>query len=187
MIKLYVKHMVSLRCKMMVMSELKKLGLRYSTVELGMAEVFEDIKPEQREQLKINLKRSGLELMDDKDSTLVENIKSTIIDIIQDEAEITGHNYSEYISKKLGYDYAYLANTFAEVNGITIQQFTIINKIEHAKSLIVYDNLSISEIAYKLNYSSAAHLSNQFKKVTGLTPSFFRKTKNLRNNNLIYA
>lgn len=182
--KLYIKYMVSLRCKMMVIEELKKLGLKYIVVELGMAEILEDITPKQREQLKNNLLKSGLELLDDKRSILIEKIKNVIIEMIHYSDELPKENYSDYISEKLGYDYTYLANTFSEVKGITIQQFIIINKIEKVKELLLYDELNLTEISYKLNYSSVAHLSNQFKKVTGLSPSFYKQLKKKRNNNL---
>ncbi len=168
--KLFVKYMVSLRCKMMVKEELKKLGLHYVRVDLGMVEILEDITPEQRENLSKNLMKSGLELLEDKKSILIEKIKNVIIDMIHYSDEIPEVNYSEYISEKLSYDYTYLSNIFSEVKGITIQQYIIFHKIERVKELILYDELSLSEIAYKLHYSSPAHLSNQFKKVTGLTP-----------------
>ncbi len=176
--------MVSLRCKMMVKEELKKLGIKYMIVDLGMAEIHEDITLKQRELLKKNLLRSGLELLDDKRSILIEKIKNIITEMIHYSDELPKENYSDYISKKLGYDYTYLANTFSEVKGITIQQFIIINKIEKVKELLLYDELNLTEISYKLHYSSVAHLSNQFKKVTGLSPSFYKKLKKKRKNNL---
>jgi AraC-like DNA-binding protein len=176
--------MVSLRCEMMVKAELKKLGLKYVIVELGMLEVLEDMPPEKRAQLKINLMKSGLELLDDNQAILVEKIKGVITEMIHYNDEVPKVNYSDYISKKLGYDYTYLANTFSEVRGITIQQFIIINKIERAKELLLYDELNLTEIAYRLHYSSVAHLSNQFKKITGLTPSFFKQLGQKRKENL---
>ena len=182
--KLFVKYMVSLRCKMMVKEELRKLGLRFVIVELGMVETLEDITQEQREQLSRNLLKSGLELLEDKKSILIEKIKNVITEMIHYSDELPIENYSDYISEKLGYDYTYLANIFSEVKGITIQQHIIIHKIEKVKELILYDELSLSEISYKLHYSSPAHLSNQFKKVTGLTPSFYKKMKQKRKRNL---
>jgi len=182
--KLYIKYMVSLRCKMMVKEELKKLGLNYIIVDLGMVEILEDITQEQREQLGKNLLKSGLELLEDKKSILIEKIKNLIIEMIHYSDELPNINYSDYISEKLGYDYTYLANTFSEIKGITIQQFIIIHKIERVKELILYDELNLTEISYKLNYSSPAHLSNQFKKITGLTPSFYKQMKLKRNKNL---
>ncbi|MFC2152318.1 helix-turn-helix domain-containing protein [Bacteroidota bacterium] len=182
--KLYIKYMVSLRCKMVVKDELKKLGLKYVFVDLGMVEILEDISQEQREQLKRNLLKSGLELLDDKKSILIEKIKNVITEMIHYTEELPKVNYSDYISEKLGYDYTYLANTFSEVKGITIQQFIIFHKVERIKELLLYDELSLTEISYKLHYSSVAHLSNQFKKVTGLSPSFYKQLKHKRKNNL---
>ncbi len=176
--------MVSLRCKLLVKEELKKLGIHYVVVELGMIEVLEDITPAQRTQLKKNLIRSGLELMDDKKSILIEKIKNVIIEMIHHSDEVPKVNYSEHISKEVGYDYTYLANVFSEVKGTTIQQFIISHKIERAKELLMYDELNLTEISYKLHYSSVAHLSNQFKKVTGLTPTFFKQLKKKRKQNL---
>lgn len=169
---------------MMVKEELKKLGIKYVAVELGMVEILEDLTQEQREQLKVNLHKSGLELLDNKKSILIEKIKNVITEMIHYSDELPKVNYSEYISKKLGYDYTYLANTFSEVKGITIQQFIINHKIERVKELLLYDELNLTEISYKLNYSSVAHLSNQFKKVTGLSPSFYKQLGQKRKNNL---
>jgi|SRR5690606_29981054 len=182
--KLYIKYMVSLRCKMMVHEELKKLGLKYVIIELGMVEILENITEIQRTQLKENLLKSGLELMDDKKSILIEKIKNVITEMIHYADELPQENFSDYISKKLSYDYTYLANIFSEVKGITIQQFIIIHKIEKVKELLLYNELNLTEISYKLNYSSVAHLSNQFKKVTGLSPSFYKKLKQKRKSNL---
>ncbi len=184
---LYVKYMVSLRCKMMVKEELKKLGLHYVIIELGMVEVLEDITEAQRELLRANLLASGLVLLDNKKSILIEKIKSVIIDLIHYSDEMPKMNYSDYISEKLGYDYTYLANIFSEVKGITIQQFIIVHKIEKVKELLLYDELNLTEIAYKLHYSSVAHLSNQFKKITGLSPSFYKQLKQRRRDNLEHA
>lgn len=176
--------MVSLRCKMMVVEELKKLGLHPSTVELGMVDIHENITEDQREQLKVNLLKSGLELLDDKKSILIEKIKNVIIEMIHYSDELPKVNYSEYLSEQLGYDYTYMANIFSEVKGITIQQFIILHKIERVKELLIYDELNLTEIAFKMHYSSVAHLSNQFKKITGLTPTFYKQLKNKRKKNL---
>ncbi len=169
---------------MIVKEELTKLRLHFVIVDLGMVETLEDITELQREQLKVNLLKSGLELLDDKKSILIEKIKNIIIEMIHYTDEIPRVNYSEYISEKLKYDYTYLSNIFSEVKGITIQQFIIIHKIERVKELLLYDELNLSEISYKLHYSSVAHLSNQFKKVTGLSPSFFKKLKQKRRGSL---
>lgn len=182
--KLYIKYMVSLRCKLMVSEELKKLDLHAVVVDLGVVEILEEIDPEQRDKLRTSLLRSGLELLDDNKSILIERIKNVITELIHYSDELPVHNYSDYISEKLNYDYTYLSNIFSEVKGITIQQFIILNKIERVKELLLYDELSLTEISYKLHYSSVAHLSNQFKKVTGLSPSFYKKLKQKRDGNL---
>ena len=170
--------MVSNRCKLAVKEELNKLGLHFIVVDLGEVEIMENISGEKLEELKKGLLSSGLELMDDKRAVLIERIKVVITEMIHYSDESLKINYSDYISQKLGYDYTYLSNIFSELKGITIQQFIIIHKIEKVKELIMYDELSITQIAWKMNYSSVAHLSNQFKKVTGLTPSRFKQLKN---------
>ncbi|TVR14540.1 MAG: AraC family transcriptional regulator [Balneolaceae bacterium] len=182
--KLYIKYMVSLRCKMFVRDELQKLGQNSVSVELGMVEVQDDITDEQIETFAKNLRKGGLELLDDKRNILVEKIKNAIIEMVHFADELPKVNDSDYISGKLGYDYTYLSNTFSEVKGITIQQYIIKHKIERVKELLLYDELTLTEIAWKLDYSSVAHLSNQFKKVTGLTPTYFKEMKNKREKNL---
>jgi AraC-like DNA-binding protein len=181
---LYIKYMVSLRCKMMVKEELKKLGLQYVVVHLGNVEMLEDITEQQRKDLKENLLKSGLELLDDKKSILIEKIKNVIIEMVHYSDKLPQINYSDFLSEKLGYDYTYLANTFSEVMGINIQQYIITHKIEKVKELLLYDELNLTQISYKLNYSSVAHLSNQFKKITGLSPSYYRQLKQRRHANL---
>lgn len=176
--------MVSLRCKTMVRSELDKLGIRHAIVELGTVEILDDISPEEREQLRVALLRSGLELMDDEKSILIEKIKNVITEMIHYSDELPDVNDSEYISEKLGYDYTYLAYTFSEVKGVSVQHYIIENKIERIKEYLLYDELNITEIADKMNYSSAAHLSNQFKKITGLTPSYYKQLQKRRKENL---
>lgn len=176
--------MVSLRCKLLVKQKVKKMGLDLVCVDLGVVEIKEDLTPIQHATLKKMLLKSGLELLDDKKIILIERIKNVITEMIHYTDEIPKTNYSDYISDKLGYDYTYLANTFSEVKGITIQQYIIINKIEKVKELILYDELNLTEIAFRLHYSSVAHLSGQFKKITGLTPSFFKKLKMIRRKNL---
>jgi AraC-like DNA-binding protein len=169
--------MVSLRCKMFVKEELEKLGLNYVSVELGLVEVQDDITEEQKETFAKNLKEGGLELLDDRRNILVERIKNVIIEMVHHADELPKVNDSDYISEKLGYDYTYLSNTFSEVKGTTIQQYIIRHKIERVKELLLYDELTLTEIAWKLHYSSVAHLSNQFKKVTGLTPTYFKELR----------
>lgn len=174
--------MVSNRCIMAVKDALKKMNLHFVVVDLGEIDIMENISPQQREELKTALDVSGLELMDDKRAVLIEKIKNVIIEMVHYSEELPKINYSEYISKKLDLDYTYLSNIFSEVKGITIQQFIIIHKIERAKELMLYDELNLTEISYKLHYSSVAHLSNQFKKVTGLTPSHFKKLKDKKRS-----
>jgi len=172
--------MVSTRCIMAVKEELRKLGLHFILVDLGEIEIMEELSPEQLEMLGVGLHATGLELMDDKRAILIEKIKNVIIDMIHHSDEMPKANYSEYISEKLHHDYTYLSNIFSEVKGITIQQFIIFHKIERIKELIIYGELNISEISYQMNYSSVAHLSNQFKKITGLSPSHFKELKSKR-------
>jgi AraC-like DNA-binding protein len=174
--------MVSSRCKMVVKEELKKLGLHFIVVDLGEVEIMETISIEQREQLKAILLTSGLELMDDKRAVLIEKIKNVIVEMVHHSDEIIKINFSNYLSEKLNHDYTYLANLFSEVQGTTIEQFLISHKVERIKELIIYGELNITEIAWKMNYSSVAHLSNQFKKVTGLSPSHFKQLKDKRRS-----
>ncbi|MET3530663.1 AraC-like DNA-binding protein [Chryseobacterium flavum] len=182
--KLYIKYMVSLRCKMVVHQELERLGIKNAVVDLGTVELLDDISSEQRQILKENLLKTGLEVLDDKKSILIEKIKNVVIEMIHYSDEFPKENFSDYVSEKLGYDYTYLANTFSEVKGMTLQHFIIINKVEKVKELLLYDELNLTEISYKLNYSSVAHLSNQFKKITGLSPSFYKQLKQRRLGNL---
>lgn len=176
--------MVSTRCKMAVKEELKKLGLHFIVVELGEVEVMENITADQREKLKTGLLDAGLELMDDKRAVLIEKIKNIIVEMVHYADEPIKVNFSDYLSDKLKHDYTYLANLFSEVQGSTIEHFIIDHKIERIKELIIYDELNITEIAWKMNYSSVAHLSNQFKKVTGLSPSHFKQLKVKRRNQI---
>ncbi|MEX0661556.1 MAG: AraC family transcriptional regulator [Balneolaceae bacterium] len=182
--KLYIKYMVSLRCKKLVRKELDDMGLLYVNVDLGMVELLEDITEEQREYLRARLAESGLELLDDKRMILVDKVKTVIIEMIHHSEEVPKVNYSDFISEKVGKDYNYLSTMFSEVNGVTIQQFIIRHKIERVKELLLYDELNLTEISYKMHYSSVAHLSNQFKKVTGLRPHFFKGLKQKRMGNL---
>jgi AraC-like DNA-binding protein len=165
---------------MMVKEELKKIGLHFIIVDLGVVEIMENITAEKRLLLKSNLLESGLELMDDKKAILIEKVKNVIIEMIHYADEPIKVTFSEYLSEKLQQNYTYLANLFSEVQGTTIEQFVILHKVERIKELIIYDELNISEIAWKMNYSSVAHLSTQFKKVTGLSPSHFKSLKDKR-------
>jgi AraC-like DNA-binding protein len=167
-----------MRCKMIVQEELTKLGLHYTAVELGEADIVENISAGQHEQIKSALLRSGLELLDDKKSVLIQKIKKCLLELVHHSEEPLVIKLSEHLSQQLDRDYTYLANLFSEVQGVTIEKFFISHKIERAKELLVYKELTLTEIAYKLHYSSVAHLSNQFKKVTGLTPSQFKELGN---------
>ena len=178
--KLLIKNMVSLRCKLIVRSELEKMNLPFTVVELGEVEIANDLTSKQQQELKISLLKFGLELMEDKKSMLIEKIKNIIVEMIHYSDEPPMLNFSAYLSEKLDYDYNYLSNLFSEVKGTTIEHFIISHKIERAKELLVYNELTLTEIAEKLHYSNVAHLSNQFKKVTGLTPTFFRAMKHKR-------
>jgi AraC-like DNA-binding protein len=170
--------MVSNRCKMAVKEELRKLGLHFVVVDLGEVEIMENLSPALLEELNAGLQRSGLELMDDKRAIMIEKITRVIIEMVHHSEEIPKVNYSDYISEQLGYDYTYLSNMFSEVKGIAIQQFIILHKVERIKELLLYEELNLTEISHKMHYSSVAHLSNQFKKVTGLSPTQFKQLKN---------
>jgi AraC-like DNA-binding protein len=172
--------MVSLRCKMIVKSELENMGIHYSVLELGEVEINEELSPEINERFKNALLKFGLELMGDKKSALIEKIKNIIVEMIHYNDEPPTINFSDYLSEKLKYNYTYLSNLFSEVKGTTIEHYIILHKIERAKELLIYNELTLTEIAFKLHYSSVAHLSNQFKRITGLTPSFFKKMKHKR-------
>jgi AraC-like DNA-binding protein len=182
--KIFIKYMVSLRCKMIVKSELNSLGLHNHNVELGVIEILDECSSDQLKQFDVNLRKSGLEIIDDQRAILIEKIKNVVIEMIHYSDDLPLMNYSDFISEKLEYDYTYLSNMFSEITGLTIQHYIILHKIEKVKELILYDELSLTEISFRLHYSSVAHLSNQFKKITGLTPSFFKKIGSKRRKNL---
>lgn len=169
---------------MVVKDELTRLGLKFFTVELGEVDMMEDVSASQYENFKTALLRSGLELMDDKKSVLIQKIKNLIIELIHYSEEPLTVKFSVYLGEKLNHDYTYLANLFSEVQGTTINKFLIAHKIERVKELLVYNELNLTEIAYRMQYSSVAHLSAQFKKVTGLTPSYFKQLKEKRRSML---
>jgi len=179
-LKIYIKYMVSARCKTAVKEILKELGLHFIVVDLGEVDIMEELPPDQMDQLKFKLIEAGFELMDDKRAVLIEKIKNVITEMIHFSEEIPKVNYSDYIAEKLDYDYTYLSNIFSAVKGITIQQFIIIHKIERVKELLLYGELNLTEISYTMHYSSVAHLSNQFKKITGLSPSQFKQIKDTK-------
>ena len=167
---------------MVVKSELENLGLHCTTVELGEAVVREELSKEQMARLNSALKKSGLELMDDNKKILVEKIKTIIIEQVHYNDDQIKTNLSDYLSEKLNHNYTYLSNLFSEVKGTTIEKYYLSHKIEKVKELLAYDELNLTEIAFKLHYSSVAHLSNQFKKMTGLTPSHFKNLKHKRHS-----
>jgi AraC-like DNA-binding protein len=163
---------------MLVKEILNSLNISFLTVNLGEVETKNPLTSKQKELFKAQLLECGLELIEDKKAVIIEKIKNVIIEMIHYEDEIPKVNFSDFLASKLNYNYTYLANLFSETEAITIEHYIIIHKIERVKELIVYDDLNLSEIAWKLHYSSVAHLSHQFKKVTGLTPSFFKSLKN---------
>lgn len=169
--------MVSNRCKTVVRETLRQMDLPFMLHDLGEVDLMDDISVEQRAQLGIRLAESGLELMADKKEILIEKIKNAIVEMVHHSSEGIKVNFSDYLARKLAYDYTYLSNLFSKVQGTTVEQFIIAHKIERIKELIIYGELNISEIAWEMNYSSVAHLSNQFKKMTGLSPSHFRQLK----------
>lgn len=176
--------MVCIRCKMVVKETLYRLEIPYRTIELGEIDIETELPAEQKKLLKTALLAYGLELMDDRKSVLIEKIKRVIIEQVHYSEEPLVVNFSEFLSQKLHYDYTYLANLFSEVQGTTIEKFIIVHKIERVKELLVYNELNLTAIAYLMHYSSVAHLSNQFKKVTGLTPSHFKSLKEKRRSML---
>ncbi len=173
--------MVSIRCKMVVKAALESMGLHYTNVDLGEADIAEELTKEQLDTLRELLMVSSLLLMYDKKAMLIEKIKNVIIEMVHYADEFPTTNFSDYLSEKLHHEYHYMAGLFSEFTGITIEHFIIAHKIEKVKELLLYDELNLTEISYKLHYSSVAHLSNQFKKVTGLTPKYFKKIKEFRN------
>ncbi len=178
--ELYIKSMVSLRCKMLVQEKLKELGVACGSVDLGMIEITQNITAEQREMLKKLLISSGLELLEDKKAILTEKIKQVIIDMVLNSDARVKYKFSHYLSEELGYDYNYLSSLFSSGKDITIEKYLILIKIERVKELLLYDELSLTEIAYEMHYSSVAHLSTQFKKITGLTPTYFKQLADYR-------
>jgi len=182
--KLYIKNMVCTRCKMVVRSELEKLGLHPVSVDLGEVDINEELEGFQRQDIHTALQKFGFALLDDKKSVVIERVKNLIVDLVQNKNNQLKTNLSDYLSRELNHDYSYITNLFTQVEGTTIEQYFIAQKIERVKELLVYDEMSLSEIAFQLNYSSVAHLSTQFKKVTGLTPSHYKQLKEKRRRPL---
>ncbi|NCI48453.1 helix-turn-helix transcriptional regulator [Sediminibacterium roseum] len=177
MTTLFIKNMVCDRCILVVREQLEKLGIGIEQIKLGEVKTREQVSGETKQKVDLALTKLGFELIDDKKSRIIEKIKTLIIDLVHRRENDSKQNLSDLLSKELHHDYNYLSGLFSEVEGITIEKYFIAQKIEKVKELLVYDELSLSEIAYRLNYSSVAYLSNQFKKVTGLTPSYFRQVK----------
>lgn len=182
--KLYIKNMVCSRCKMVVKSELEKLGLQPLSVDLGEVGIADELEGYQRQDIHAALQKFGFALLDDKKSVIIERVKNLIVDLVQNKNNQLKTNLSDYLSIELNHDYTYITNLFTQVEGTTIEQYFIAQKIERVKELLVYDEMSLSEIAYQLNYSSVSHLSKQFKKVTGLTPSHYKQLKEKKRNPL---
>jgi AraC-like DNA-binding protein len=175
--------MVCSRCKMVVKAELEKAGLHPVTLELGEVELEGTPRADTLAQLNASLQNVGFEIIDDRKSRTIEKIKNAIVSLVHYSAENIGVNLSEYLAQKVNYDYNYLSNLFSEVAGTTIEKYFIAQKIEKVKELLKYDELTLSQIADRLGYSSVAYLSNQFKKQTGLSPSFYKSQKqNSRRN-----
>lgn len=174
---IYIKNMVCHRCKLVVKNTLEKIGLHPIHIELGEVELLENDISTVKAQLMDELHLLGFELLDDRKSKIIEKIKISIVDLVQTKNSDLSVNLSVFLAQAIKQDYSTLSNLFSEVEGITIEKYYIHQKIEKVKELLVYDELTLSEIAFQLNYSSVAHLSNQFKKVTGLTPSHFKKNR----------
>jgi AraC-like DNA-binding protein len=175
--KIYIKNMVCNRCKMVVKSELQKLGLHPLAVELGEVELEEELTAEVKQQIEERFLGLGFELIDDKKSRLIERVKNLVVELVHHSDEQLNMNVSDYLTQFIPMDYKYLSNLFSDIEGITIEKFYIAQRVERVKELLVYDELSLSEIADKMGYSSVAYLSTQFKKVVGLTPTHFKSIK----------
>ena len=182
--KIYIKNMACESCKVVVKNALEQLDLACVKIELGEIETLEDITDNQKQKLNVIIKKAGLELLEKKQGVLIEKIRKIIVDHVYGNEEKPSKKFSVLLSEQLGYSYAYLANFFSEVEATTIEQYLIALKIERIKELIILEELSFSQIANKLHYSSIAHFSHQFKKVTGLTPSHFKKLKEKRRSTI---
>jgi AraC-like DNA-binding protein len=182
--KIYIQHMVSLRCKMKVRSELEKLGIAYASIELGEVHLVQPLSDSNRQKLQSELHATGLELLQDEKAILIEKIINLVVETVHYSDGLPEINFSFLLSEKLHKNYHYLADIFSKTKGITIEHFIILHKVERVKELIIYDKLNLTEISYKMHYSSVAHLSKQFKKVTGLTPTFFKSLSHQKRINL---
>lgn len=175
--KLYIKNMVCDRCKMAIKSELEKLGLHAISITLGEVELDKECTETQKQDLLDRIRFLGFDLIDDKKNRIIERIKTVLIDLVYNKNNVLNSNLSDYLSNDLAQDYSTLSNLFSEIEGITIERYFIAQKIERVKELLTYDELTLSEIAIQLQYSNVAHLSNQFKKTTGFTPTYFKHLK----------
>lgn len=184
LMRVYIKYMVSLRCKNLVKSKLDKLSIPYLAVELGYAEIANEVDESKLIKLNKELKTAGLEILDNHNAILIEKIKNIIIELVHHDESNLHLNLSDFIASQLNLDYGYLTNLFTKIKGQTIQQYYIKHKVEKAKELILYDEKTLTEIADTLHYSSVSHFSNQFKKITGLSPSVFKKLKIERTLNI---
>jgi YesN/AraC family two-component response regulator len=182
--RLYIQNMVCLCCKMTVATVLKKMDINYTNLELGEVHLTASLNKKERKQLQKTLHEYGLEIMDDKEAILVEKIVTIIVTMIHETKDMPKFNFSVFLTNQLNQDYHTLSALFSKTKGVTIEHFIILHKIERVKELIMYDELSLTEISFKMHYSSVAHLSSQFKKVTGLTPTFFKKIKNKKRKPL---
>jgi len=182
--KLYIKNMVCNRCKMVVKSEFEKLGLEPVSVELGEVEIKDELTDSQKNKVGVAIRELGFDLIDDKKSRIIERIKNIVVELVHENHSDLKTNLSDYLTSHLHHDYHYMSNLFSEVEGTTIEKYYIAQKIEKVKEYLVYDELSLSEIAFRLNYSSVAYLSSQFKRVTGLTPSHFKNIKGIKRTPL---
>lgn len=182
--KFYIKNMVCSRCKMVVRDRFEQAGFSPLSVELGEVEIREDPAPDQLQQVTHDLQKLGFEIIDDRKSQLIEQIKNALITLIHHQEELPKTNLSDFIAGKLHYDYTYLSNLFSEVEGTTIEKYFIAQRIEKAKELLMYDELTLAQIADRLGYSSPSYLSNQFRKQTGLSPSFYKSLKENRRRNI---
>ena len=175
--RLHIKNMVCSRCKMVVKAELEQFGVHPLAVELGEVEIEETLGKPQLSQLNQRFLLLGFELLDDKKSRMIEKVKNLIVDLVHGKDNAIKTNLSDYIAFEIGYDYSYISSLFSQHESTTIEQYYVLQKVERVKELLVYDELNLNEIADRLNYSSASHLSKQFKKITGLTPSYFKALK----------
>jgi AraC-like DNA-binding protein len=184
MVKLHIKNMVCHRCKMAVKAEFEKLGTTPASIELGEVEIVQELSPTQKSALNAGLVALGFELMDDKKGRVVEKIKNLMIDLVHSKNNELQTNLSTYIASEIGQDYSYISNLFSQAENATIEQYYILLKIERVKELLVYDEMSLSQIAFLLNYSTTSHLSKQFKKVTGLTVTHFKTLRTQKRQQL---